>query len=239
MEFRKLTVLGFHKIGEPSDGIWHTWNYISVDQFAAYMTFLADGGFRVIDYCTFIDGLSRPQLFGPRDALLTFNDGYRSTLTEALPVLKKFGFPAIVFVPTAFVAGMNWFDHDIEPEEPICTWDELRELECNDVAVQSHGVNHWRFSQLREAEVLAELTDSKSSIEAHLGRSVQVLAFPYGDPGEASASSRLLMRAGYRSAFLYAGGVTPLPIAEPFGLNRIAVGPDSDLRAILLGRTAD
>ena len=234
MEFRKLTVLGFHKIGEPSDGIWHTWNYISVDQFAAYMNFLADGEFRVIDYRTFINGLSSPQLFGPRDALLTFDDGYRSTLTEALPVLKRFGFPAIVFVPTAFVAGINWFDHDIEPEEPICTWDELRELECNGVAVQSHGVHHRRFSELSEAEVLAELTESKSSIECHLGSSVQVLAFPYGDPGEASASSRLLTLAGYRSAFLYGGGVTRLPIAEPFGLNRIAVGPNSDLRAILL-----
>src|SRR3954447_18773212 len=88
VEFRKLTVLGFHKIGEPSEGIWHTWNYISVDQFAAYMNFLADDGFRVIDHRTFINGLSSPQLFGPRDALLTFDDGYRSTLTEALPVLK-------------------------------------------------------------------------------------------------------------------------------------------------------
>ena len=37
--------------------------------------------------------------------LLTFDDGYRSVLTEAVPLLEKFEVQAIVFVTTGFVAG--------------------------------------------------------------------------------------------------------------------------------------
>jgi peptidoglycan/xylan/chitin deacetylase (PgdA/CDA1 family) len=37
--------------------------------------------------------------------LLTFDDGYRSVLTEAVPLLERFGARAIVFVATGFVEG--------------------------------------------------------------------------------------------------------------------------------------
>jgi peptidoglycan/xylan/chitin deacetylase (PgdA/CDA1 family) len=45
----------------------------------------------------------------PRVAI-TFDDGYQSNLRLALPVLREFGFPATVFVSTAFVGGeLLWF----------------------------------------------------------------------------------------------------------------------------------
>lgn len=41
---------------------------------------------------------------------ITFDDGYRSNLRLALPVLKEFGLPATVFVATAFAEGeLLWF----------------------------------------------------------------------------------------------------------------------------------
>lgn len=48
----------------------------------------------------------------PRAALVTFDDGYRSVLTEALPILERHGIPAAVFVCTDPVEQRRrfWFD---------------------------------------------------------------------------------------------------------------------------------
>jgi peptidoglycan/xylan/chitin deacetylase (PgdA/CDA1 family) len=154
----------------------------------------------------------------------------------ALPWLQRFGYPGVIFVPTGFIGGRNAFDADIwvEPEEPICTWEELRELEREGISVQSHGVTHRSFSTLTAAEQEAELTSSKVMLEAELGKRVDVFAFPYGDPGpDAAGSAAMLERVGYRAACLYGGGPARSPIAAPFQLPRIAVGPDTDLRAAL------
>lgn len=37
--------------------------------------------------------------------LLTFDDGYRNVLTEAVPLLERFGVQAIVFITTGFITG--------------------------------------------------------------------------------------------------------------------------------------
>ena len=37
--------------------------------------------------------------------LLTFDDGYRNVLTEAVPLLERFGVQAIVFITTGFISG--------------------------------------------------------------------------------------------------------------------------------------
>ena len=45
-------------------------------------------------------------------------------------------------------------------------------------------------------------------------------------------------RAGYRAAFLDEGGANPVPVADPYALSRIPLGPDTDLRAVLSGQVA-
>lgn len=48
----------------------------------------------------------------PRAVMITFDDGYRTVLTEALPVLERYGIPATVFVCTMPIErGVRfWFD---------------------------------------------------------------------------------------------------------------------------------
>ncbi len=75
---------------------------------------------------TFLDGLTDPDRLPARGALLTFDDGYRSFRTHAVPQLLRFGVPALLFVPTDFIGGTNAFDADTrEPIERICDWDDL------------------------------------------------------------------------------------------------------------------
>src|SRR5215204_7685155 len=98
-------------------------------------------GWQVIDFLALLGGITAPESLPERAALLTFDDGYRSMRTVALPWLLRFEYPAVFFVPTDFIGGRNTFD-PAGPEEAICDWDDLCELERRGVSVQSHAASH-------------------------------------------------------------------------------------------------
>lgn len=231
---RIVAILGYHKIGTPSPGAWETWYYVPAPTFASHLACLRDRGWHVLDLATLLRGLNAPETLPPRSALITFDDGYRCVLEVALPCLRRFGYPAVHFVPTDYIGGWNVFDGGAEPKEAICDWDELRELEREGVSVQPHSTSHRRFSELTPAEREWELRRPKEVLEAGLGRLAEMFSFPYGDDGpDPGGMAAALRRAEYRAACLYKGGMVRLPGADPYRLPRLAMGPDTDLESLL------
>lgn len=229
---KRVAVLSYHKIGAPAPGGWETWFYISEAIFARQLAALRDGGWQPVDLTTFVDGLAEPEGLPERTALITFDDGQRSVRDIALPVLEHFSCPAVLFMPTDFVGRTNAFDS--EPDEPLCDWDDLRELLRRGVAVQSHGESHRAFSELAPPERSLELERSKAALEAELERAVELFAYPYGDDAGCPTELReALVRTGYRAAFGYGGGTLSFPVTDPYRLERVAMGPDTDLEAVL------
>ena len=62
-------------------------------------------------------------------------------------------------------------------------------------------------------------------------------SYPYGDDGVSSQVLQkvggALERTGYRAACLYGGDPIRMPVHEPYRLARLAMGPDTGLRAEL------
>jgi peptidoglycan/xylan/chitin deacetylase (PgdA/CDA1 family) len=235
----RIAVLGYHKVGPPPPTGWETWFYVPEATFAEQLAALRSGGWQPVDLATFLRGLTEPEGLPERSALITFDDGYGSVLDVALPWLERFGYPAVLFMPTDFVGRTNLFDLEGEPEEQLCDWDDLRELVRRGVAVQSHGVSHRAFSELSPAERGSELERSKAALEDGLGQPVELFAYPYGDDAGAPPDLReAFARAGYRAACRYGGGPFSVPASDPYRLERVAMGPDSDVAAALeLGRS--
>lgn len=228
---KKLAILGYHKIGEPPGG-WYTWNYVPAKVFETHLQYLKDEQWTVINEEQFLAGLDEPGTLPEKAVLITFDDGYKSNLQIALPILQQFSYPAIVFVPTAFVGSYNAFDADIfyEPKEDICTWEELTELVRNNISIQSHGVFHKHFSTLTYDEQLLEISQSKQLIESYLKEDVNIFSFPYGDNGSnPDRINSALKSAGYKASILYGGKSFDSFCSTPFNLPRIAVGPDTIL----------
>jgi peptidoglycan/xylan/chitin deacetylase (PgdA/CDA1 family) len=226
-----LAILAYHQIGEPSPGGWHTWYHIAEEAFVGHLAYLREHSWEVIDDDALLRGLEEPDSLPARAALLTFDDAYRSAFTVALPHLLEFGYPAVLFVPTAYIGGLNRFDADTDqPEEPICGWEELEALEAAGVSIQSHGVSHRSFAELGPAEIEEELTRSKAVLEQGLRKTVELFAFPYGEvgPGEKSVEAALA-RCGYKAACLYHGGMQSPSAAARFRLERVPLGADTDL----------
>ena len=72
------------------------------DAFRRQMEALAASGQRVVDLYEIGDLALAP---GEAAVALTFDDGYRDVLEDALPVLREHGFPATVFVVPGAIAG--------------------------------------------------------------------------------------------------------------------------------------
>jgi peptidoglycan/xylan/chitin deacetylase (PgdA/CDA1 family) len=233
-----LAVLAYHKIGPPGPEAWETWWYVPDKVFADQLATLSACGWETIDIARLRAVLAGSARLPERAALVTFDDGYRSVHEYALPVLRRLACPALLFVPTDFVGRTNEFDSDVEPTEPMCSWDELADLSRSGVAVQSHGKTHRAFSDISPAERRQEVADSKAALEARLGTPVDVFAYPYGDDADGADDVRAaLAESGYRAAFGYGGGPFKLAGQDRYRLPRIAMGPDTDLPAELSARS--
>lgn len=226
-----VAILGYHKVGEPESG-WPTWFWVSERQFVQQLEIIRQSNWHPIDLSTFLFGLQEPTALPARAILLTFDDAHRSVKTLALPWLRRFGYPAVLFVPTDFVGREDTFDAK-EPLERLCDWDDLCELEGAGVSIQSHTATHRPFSTLDAASREAEIMRSRDALEVRLEKRIETLAFPYGDDGgDAAMTSALLERAGYRGGFLYGGGPVTLP-TNPYRLSRVPVGPTTNLAKVL------
>jgi peptidoglycan/xylan/chitin deacetylase (PgdA/CDA1 family) len=91
-------------------------------------------------------------------------------------------------------------------------------------------VSHRRFSELTIEEQEGELRLSKEILEDRLGRRIETFAYPYGDRGaDLRGLSTIMKRTGYRAACLFGDGPNHWPFPDPYLLNRVAMGPDTDL----------
>ena len=85
--------------------------FVSTAAFAQHLTYLRRW-FNVIALEEVSEILSRGGDLPERSAVVTIDDGYRNTITAALPVLEAMKMPATVFVPAAMAGGPGilWFD---------------------------------------------------------------------------------------------------------------------------------
>jgi peptidoglycan/xylan/chitin deacetylase (PgdA/CDA1 family) len=110
----RLTVLGYHRVVDASgSGFSYCRANVSASpaMFERQMAYVARH-FNVIALSSLVafvrDGVPLP----PRPLLITFDDGYGDNYRDAFPVLRSFGFPAVFFLPTAYIDRpiVPWWD---------------------------------------------------------------------------------------------------------------------------------
>ncbi|WP_443113162.1 polysaccharide deacetylase family protein [Herbaspirillum seropedicae] len=104
---RRLCILTYHRVLAQPDPLLG--GEIDLASFRWQMQLLAKG-FTVLPLAEALQRLQQDSL-PPRAVSITFDDGYRSVHTLALPVLQQLGLPATVFATTGFVEhGSMWND---------------------------------------------------------------------------------------------------------------------------------
>lgn len=80
--------------------------------------------------------------------LITVDDGYANFYDTAYPVLKKYGIPATLFVPTNYIDNADWF-----------WWDKLKHIMSNAVVEGSHLT-------FNGSKINIDLSNQKKTIES-------------------------------------------------------------------------
>jgi peptidoglycan/xylan/chitin deacetylase (PgdA/CDA1 family) len=106
------------------------------------------------------------------------------------------------------------------------TWAEVREMAASGMEIGSHSMSHPILSHVDGVEALKhEIADSKTEIEARIGREVFVFSYPVGGPLAWNTRVRDVVReSGYRFAVTYVHGVNTIHgDFDAFALKRLHV----------------
>lgn len=206
-----LRVLLYHRVNPhpfASLGVVSREITVRPDAFARQLDHLRRGGFRSIGPDELGAMLRGEVALDPRAVVITFDDGYEDNLTWAAPLLRRYGFQAILFVTTdrfgkdSAVAGWG-------SDAPGCgrflTWDQLAQWLAAGMYVGSHTHTHRLSTELADDELFDEFARSRRILEAGCGTTVRLLAYPDGD-FDARAESAAA-RAGYEASFTTVPGI--------------------------------
>lgn len=216
----ELRVLTYHRFGETFRDPF----CVTSSDFAAQMAWLAEQGLAVsrADVDAFVhDG----KALKPGSVLVTIDDGCRSVGTIALPILKRYRVPAVVFVSSGNV-GRTISQRNQQGETPIedyMDWSELHELTEFGIEIGSHAVTHRSLGRMPLSEAEKEIQNSRTELERGLGRPVTTFAYPYGTRADFNnAVAKAMKAAGYRLAFTSQHGAIR-PNMDAMTLPRIKV----------------
>ena len=229
---RELPILMYHSIRREAPAALARF-CTSPERFERQLAFLKRHGYVSISVEQWVSALSGEDgMIRGRAVALTFDDAYHDFLTEAWPLLQKYGFSAMVFVVTEFVGGTAAWDAAYGDPAPLLSWDEIRMLAGEGVSFGAHSACHPYFTRLGTRELIEEGRRSRARLEAELGREVTVMSYPFG---ENDIRVRLAMAAacGYRCAVTTEPGCSRLG-DNPMALPRQEVCGDDDLDAFIV-----
>jgi peptidoglycan/xylan/chitin deacetylase (PgdA/CDA1 family) len=108
---RTLRVLMYHKVND----LWPNPTTVPTAVFAEQMALVGELGYTVVSLEAVRDHYVHGAPLAPGAVLITFDDGYRDNVENALPILRQHGYPAVVFVPVGYLADA----HPLPHEEPL------------------------------------------------------------------------------------------------------------------------
>lgn len=166
-------VLTYHSIAEGTGP-----TSIPAPVFRAQMQALADAGYRALTVADFLAWRRGEGAEAGRRVLITFDDGFLDFVADAHPALKAHGFPALMFVPTGKLGGVE--DWDMGTGRPLMSWAQAVDLAADGVEFGAHGVGHRDLTRLTPEERRLEIAASGAELGRALGKPVRAFAAPYG-----------------------------------------------------------
>ncbi len=174
---RDAAILMYHSVGEPVAASEN----LNMDMFIfeKQMKFLHDRGYNVISLSDLADILKGRKRLPPKTVVLTFDDGYENNYTLVFPVLKKYNFPATIFVITDLAGREKEFYGHVYK-----FLDRRMIKDMSDsglVSIGSHTLNHVLLTNIKDESALrAEIFRSKAILENMTKRPVELFSYPSG-----------------------------------------------------------
>jgi peptidoglycan/xylan/chitin deacetylase (PgdA/CDA1 family) len=178
-------LLCYHSVGQPDLGI----NDCSPSRFRRHIELAKQLGFRFVPAAQIADGGGTS-----RDLAITFDDGWKSILTVAAPLLAEFEIRSTLFVATGLV-------------ESSSSWHRPPGM---GVEIGSHSVSHPDFGVIDKPKAVEELNISRDVLKSRLGINPDCFAIPFGQSRNwTAAAHEAAGEAGYRYVYAQAENTRP------------------------------
>lgn len=232
---------------------------VSTRNFAMHLDWLRAHGYVPVSAQAVREARAGRRALPDKAVLLTFDDGLRSTYTHAFPLLRSYGYPALVAVVTSWMdlpadARVPYGPRDFARDD-FLTWEQLREMQASglvEVASHSHALHagvpgnpqgnelpaaitrRWAGGYEPEPayreRVREDLARSADIIGKHLGRRPQVIVWPYAAYNR--VSNAIAADLGMGMSFDLEGRSAQLDLGQA-GREEIGGGSDSLARLLM------
>lgn len=211
-----VPVLMYHVIADPPPGAPWPQLYVSAAEFEAQVAWLERRGFAAVTLSDVWRNWHHGGSLPKRPVVLTFDDGYRSVATEALPVLRKRGWPAV----------LNLKVGNLEPGS--FTESDVHKLLAAGWELGAHTITHPDLRTLDDAGLEREVAGSRMAIRKRFGVTVGFFCYPAGRYDDRVIAA--VRSAGFLGATTTLEGLaTP---DHPFELRRIRVSRGDGVRRL-------
>lgn len=239
------TILAYHEICSLSNEIsrLHPYN-VTPSAFKEQMVFLWENGYSVMSLEDLISCLRIEKDLPHKSVVITFDDGYKSAHTNAFPILKKYGFPATIFLATNYIGSdeiFPWLNHLVGRNQRLkssfmpLAWEEVVKMSEDSIAFGSHTCTHSNIRTTSKKDFEDEIRKSKRIIENKTSKKVTLFSYPFSFPkyrrsyrDVVDAAKDTLRNNGFLGACTTIIGTNSLK-SDPFCLKRIQIKNTDDL----------
>lgn len=172
--FQVVPVLCYHRFGGRASKLT-----VTAAAFSAQMDYLARNGYHVLTLAQLAAFVAGRDPLPKKSVVITIDDGYRATYDIAFPILRKYGFPATVFLYTDFVGAGD-----------ALSWAQMKEMSSpGQIDIQPHSKTHSNLTMKLADEndaryrerIRREVDAPIDAIRERLNEPTVSYAFPYGD----------------------------------------------------------
>jgi len=144
------------------------------------MEWLYQNKYQVISLKELADIIGRKEEVPKKTVVLTFDDSFEDVYLNAFPILKKYGFPASVFIATDFIGREQ---KNESTGILFKTLDSRQIKEMHDsglIDFEPHTCSHQELTKISQEEARKEILDSRRIIEDGLSKKCNFFAYPRG-----------------------------------------------------------
>lgn len=168
----RVPILMYHYISSNPDPADRARDSLATppDKFDEQLKYLSDNGYTTLTLDTLYAALKNQVTLPSKPIILTFDDGYIDFFINAYPILQKYRFQAMVFIPTGLMNQGYYLQ-----------WDQIRQMHGSGlIKFGAHSVHHYHLTSLSRQAALWEMAESKKVLQEKLGVPINFMAYPSG-----------------------------------------------------------
>lgn len=182
---KNVKVLMYHRVLKEIPPKGSPWHYVTTREFERQMKWLDRIGYSSItfeDYQLYLDGkLTLPK----KSVVITFDDGYLDTFTNAIPIMLKYNMKGVIFVMgNRKLQQAEWEKNRGDIPCYLMSDEQIIEADSLGFEIGAHSYDHHDLLNLSSDKVRSEVARSKKSIESILKKKITSFAYPYGRVNE-------------------------------------------------------